>query len=266
MNSNTVWNSSLDRGVIVDDPERAKHRAIRCLPDEIADYVLLPGDPGRAAMIAEKWLDDGELMVANREFHSYTGNYKNLRVSVISTGLGSPGAGMVVQDLVKLGAKAIIRVGTAGSAIESVKPGDIVIASGAVRDEGVSHKFIPTSYPAVPDPSLNETLRAIAYNKLDSTNVHTGIIHTSDTFSKPNLADEQSLYSKANVLAFEMETATVLTLASINKLAAGSIVSIDGYVSNVAAGNTTPDSEARNQGVHNAIEIALECMLELSIN
>ena len=123
-------------------PERAQFRATRCLPGEIAPYVLLPGDPGRAARIAEEWFDDGKLIMANREFHAYTGRYKGIPVSVISTGLGSPGAAMVTQDLKPLGVKAAIRVGTAGSVQEFVAPGDIVIGTGAVRDEGTSHNFI----------------------------------------------------------------------------------------------------------------------------
>ena len=259
-----AWRTTNDDLPRIDDPERAQCRATRCLPSEIADYVLLPGDPARAAMIARDWFDGGELVMANREFHSYTGNYKGVRVSVISTGLGSPGAAMVVQDLPKLGVKAAIRVGTAGSATEEVKPGDLVIASGAVRDEGVSHKFVPAQFPAVPNSELTETLRRVATESAElkkPCTAHTGILHTSDAFTHPGLEEEQQRYGEAGVLAFEMEAAAVLVIAGLNKLPAACIVSIDGYVSNVAAGNTVPDSDARDRGIHNAITIALDSLV-----
>ena len=243
----------------VDDPERAKCRATRCLPGEIAESVLLPGDPARAAMIAEQWLDGAELVMANREFHSYTGTYKGVAVSVISTGLGSPGATMVVQDLPRLGVKAAIRVGTAGSATTDVKPGDVVIAIASVRDEGVSHQMIPAGYPAVADFVVCQSLHQAA-DQLN-TKVHTGIVHTSDAFSSPDLAAVQIQYSAANVLAFEMEAAAVMVMAALNNTPLGCILSIDGYVKNVAAGDTTPDAQARDEGIQSAINIALEALV-----
>lgn len=259
-----AWRSEGDGLPRIDDPTRALCRATRCLPGEISEYVLLPGDPARAAMIARDWFDDGELVMANREFHSYTGHYKGVRMSVISTGLGSPGAVMVVQDLPKLGVKAAIRVGTAGSAVATVKPGDLVIATGAVRDEGVSHKFVPAQFPSVPDAGLVESLCSVARESgalQKPCTAHTGIVHTSDAFYCPNLKEEQERYAAAGVLAFEMEAAAVMLVAGINKLPAACILSIDGYVSNVAAGNTVPDSDARDRGIQNAIEIALESLL-----
>ena len=97
------------------DPLRAQFRALRCVPGEIASNVLVPGDPFRAAKIAKEWLDDAKLIQVQREFHSYTGTYKGLPVSVISTGIGCPGAAMVMQDLGKLDCQNVIRVGNAGS-------------------------------------------------------------------------------------------------------------------------------------------------------
>ena len=90
---------------------------------------------------------------------------------------------------------------------------------------------------------------------------HTGIVHTSDAFTSPNLKEEQERYGDAGVLAFEMEAAAVMLVAGLNKLPAACILSIDGYVSNVAAGNTVPDSDARDRGIRNAIKIALESLL-----
>lgn len=243
-------------------PERARFRATRCLPGEIAPHVLLPGDPGRAARIAAEWFDDGTLVMANREFHSYTGSFKGVPVSVISTGLGSPGTAMVVQDLKPLGVKAAIRVGTAGSVASRVAPGDIVIGTAAVRDEGTSHKFIPASYPAAADFQLTNNLCEAASAR--EVKVHVGLVHTSDAFNSPTLADDVARYSDANVLAFEMEAATVLTLGSLLSLPTACIFSIDGWVANVAKGNTVPDATARDKGLVNAIDLALDALVLFS--
>ncbi len=243
-------------------PERAQFRATRCLPGEIAPYVLLPGDPARAARIAEEWFDDGRLVMANREFHSYTGTFKGLPVSAISTGLGSPGAAMVVQDLKPLGVKAAIRVGTAGSVSADVVPGDLVIGTSAVRDEGTSHKFVPAIYPATAHFGLTGELSRAA--KADGVKAHLGIVHTSDVFKGPALADEVERYAEANVLAFEMEAATVLTLGALLSVPTACIFSIDGWVTNIAQGNTVPDASARDRGIVNAINLALSALLSFS--
>lgn len=244
------------------DPARAAFRAIRCLPGEIAPNVLVPGDPARAARIASEWLTDAKMIMVQREFHSYTGTYEGVPVSVISTGVGSPGAAMVMQDLGKLGIDVVVRVGTAGSCVKEVKPGDNVIGTAAVRDEGLTRKFVPEIYPAV--ANLDVTNALCAAGARQETQIHTGVVHTSDSFRSPALeADiETSIY--AGVLAFEMEAATVLTMANLSGIRAGCIFSIDGYVSNVAGGNVVPDVEARNRGIKSAIRSALDAIVDLA--
>ncbi len=257
-----AWNFQNENLPDAGDPERAQFRATRCLPGEVAPYVLLPGDPGRAARIAAEWFDDGRLVMANREFHSYTGTFQGLPVSVISTGLGSPGAAMVMQDLKRLGVKGAIRLGTAGSVSSDVAPGDIVIGTAAVRDDGTSHKFIPPVYPAAANFHLTSELYNAALSH--EIGVHLGLVHTSDAFNSPSLADDVARYSAANVLAFEMEAATVLTLGSLLSVPAACILSIDGWVANVANGNTVPDGAARDQGLVNAIDLALAALVRFS--
>ncbi len=244
------------------DPERAAFRAIRCLPGEIAPNVLVPGDPARAARIAKEWLTDAKLVMVQREFHSYTGTYKGVPVSVISTGVGSPGAAMVVQDLGMLGSDVVIRVGTAGSCKKEVAPGDNVIGTAAVRDEGLTRKFLPEIYPAVANLEVTNALCAAAAE--EETRIHTGVVHTSDAFRSPALEADIETSIFAGVLAFEMEAATVLTIAALGGIRAGCIFSIDGYVSNVAGGNVVPDVEARNRGIRNAIRASLDAITNLA--
>ena len=244
------------------DPERAAFRALRCLPGEIAPNVLVPGDPARAARIANEWLTDAKLVMVQREFHSYTGTYEGVQVSVISTGVGSPGAAIVMQDLGKLGCEYVIRVGTAGSCVKEIEPGDNVIGTAAVRDEGLTQKFVPAIYPAVANLEVTNAICAAAAKQ--SARFHTGVVHTSDSFRSPALEKDIETAIYAGVLAFEMEAATILTLAALNGIKAGCIFSIDGYVSNVAGGNVVPDAEARNRGIKCAIHSSLEAILSLS--
>ncbi len=244
------------------DPDRAAFRAVRCLPGEIAPNVLVPGDPARAARIAKEWLTDAKLVMVQREFHSYTGTYNGVPVSVISTGIGSPSAAMVMQDLGKLGCDVVIRVGTAGSCVKEVKPGDNVVGTAAVRDEGLTRKFVPEIYPAVANLQVTNAL-CVAGEK-QATQVHTGIVHTSDSFRSPTLEQDIKTAIYAGVLAFEMEAATVLTLAGLGGLRAGCIFSIDGYVTNVSGGNVVPDVDARNQGIKSAIRSSLDAIVSLS--
>ena len=167
-----------DRSELPDpnDPARAAQRAVRCLPGEIAPNVLVPGDPARARRIADEWLTDAKLVMVQREFHSYTGSYQGVPVSVISTGVGSPGAAMVMQDLEKLGCETVIRVGTAGSCVEAVAPGDNVIGTAAVRDEGLTQKFVPPMYPATANMEVTNALREAG--KKQPVSQHLGVVHT----------------------------------------------------------------------------------------
>ena len=244
-----------------DEPARAAYRAMRCLPEEVAPSVLVPGDPARAARIANEWLDDGKLVMVQREFHTYTGSYRGVPVSVVSTGIGGPGAAMVVQDLAKLGCRNVIRVGTAGSAQTRVAPGHNVIGIGAVRDEGVSHKFLPAKYPAVADLDVTNALRSASDRH--AADVHVGVVHTSDAFRAPSLEAELETATYAGVLCFEMEAATVLTVARLLGVRAGCIFSVDGYVANVTSGDTVPDADARDDGIGNAISTALDAVVAL---
>jgi uridine phosphorylase len=232
---------------------------MRCLPEEVPPYVLLPGDPARAKMICDRWLKHGKLVMMNREFHTYRGTYKDLDVGVVSTGLGSPGAAMVVQDLGYLGAKAVIRVGTAGSGQSHVLPGDVVIATGAVRDEGLTRHLVTQGFPAVSDACLSDALFSAAKGA-EVKGVHRGIIHTSDAFQSKLVSSELDAYRAAGVLAYEMEAAAVLVKSATLGIPAACIVAIDGFVGNVQEGDFAPDFRARDRGIKAMIRIALDAL------
>ena len=246
------------------DSSRSQYRAIRCKPEEIAPNVIVPGDPMRAKFIAEEWLTDAKLIMVQREFHTYTGTYKNIPISVISTGIGCPSAAMVIQDLGKINCNYLIRVGTAGSCSAEIKPGDNVIGTGAVRDEGLTSKFLPLKYPAVSDIDVTNAL--LQASQKNSITVHKGVIHTSDAFNSPDLPTDIETAKQAGIKAFEMEASAVMMIGALNNIKTGCILSIDGYVMNISEGNVKPDSKACAEGLSGAIQSALDSFLILNSN
>jgi len=252
--------SSAAVAVDVNDPARVEARAIRCLPGELAPHVLLPGDPARAVRIARDFMDGAKAVVCHREFTTFTGEYEGTPVSVTSTGIGGAGAAMVVEDLARLGVRTAIRVGTEGSVQPSVHPGDIVIATGAVRNDGVTDNYVPAAFPAVADRSV---LTALVEAAGSDSRVHEGLIHTSGGFRTPHLAEQVRTYGEAGVLAFEMEAATVLLVSQLRGIRAGAIVAIDGYAANIVAGDLQPDDVARDSTIEFAITCALNAIRAL---
>ena len=119
--------------------EQVKHLPLKI--DEVARYVIVPGDPNRVEIIASVF-DEYKLQGSNREFNAARGAYKGTDVSVVSTGIGCPSTAIAVEELAYIGAEVFIRIGTSGSVDNSVKKGDIFIATGAVRDDGTSKQYL----------------------------------------------------------------------------------------------------------------------------
>ena len=116
--------------------------------NDVGRYVILPGDPGRCEKIASH-LDDAKFISRNREFVTYTGYLEGKKVSVTSTGIGGPSAAIAMEELVACKADTFVRIGTCGGINMKVKSGDCVIATGAIRNEGLSREYAPIEYPAV---------------------------------------------------------------------------------------------------------------------
>ncbi len=196
-------------------------------------YCILTGDPGRVETIA-CYLDDAIYLGENREYKSYLGKRNNTNVLVISTGMGGPSMAICVEELKMLGIETLIRVGTSGGMQLDVKAGDLVVATGAVRQEGTSDEYISKEFPAVADLDVTNALIESA-NELGFTNHH-GIVHCKDSFygqHDPNrmpaskeLLEKWDAWIKAGVLCSEMETASLFVVSSILKLKAGAVLSI----------------------------------------
>jgi len=206
---------------------------------DVGKYVLLPGDPGRTALIA-KYFDDAKEIASNREFRTFTGTItgydgKKIKISTTSTGIGCPSTAIAVEELIKAGADTFIRVGTAGSLQKNVGLGDLVISTASVREEGTTRQYVPLSYPSVAD--LNLTNALIASAKKLKVKYHSGITHCKDAFyiewpENLPLAEYNKFMWKtwynSNVLATAMESSALFVISSIRKVYAGEVLAIVG--------------------------------------
>lgn len=194
---------------------------LKCTSEDIGKYVFLPGDPARADVIAQ-YLDSPRLIVRSREFTTWTGSLCGEPVSVTSTGIGGPSAAIAIEELVMCGADTFIRIGTCGGMQAEIPAGQLVIPTGAVRMEGTSHEYMPSAFPAVPDPGLANALVCAA--KELSLPYVTGVVHCKDSFYGQHspermpvanrLKDDWNAWIAAGVLASEMESAALFVAAS----------------------------------------------------
>jgi uridine phosphorylase len=196
---------------------------------EVGEYVLVPGDPGRTPMIA-KHLDGAREVAFSREYRTFTGTVDGVPVSTMSTGMGGPSVAIGIEELSELGVHTFLRVGTCGAAQPEIKMGDLVIAHGAVRSEGTPNGYIPLEYPAV--ASLHVVDALVEAARSSGVPHHVGIIRSvdalysdllPDSMPRPHVRDELAMWSKAGVLSNDMETSTLLVVARLRKLRAGTI-------------------------------------------
>ncbi len=198
-------------------------------PEDVGEYVILPGDPKRCAKIAQ-YFDDAKLVGDSREFVTYTGYLNGTKVSVTSTGIGGPSASIAVEELVACGAKTFIRIGTCGGMQIDVKSGDICIATGAIRMEGTTKEYAPIEFPAVPNLEVVNAL--VGASKKLGVDYHTGVVQCKDAFygqhrpeTLPNsheLLAKWDAWLKLGTIASEMESAAIFIVAAYLGVRAGS--------------------------------------------
>ncbi len=192
----------------------------------MARRVLVVGDPARAALCASL-LDEPRQVGDNREYHSFTGHWHDRRVTVTSHGVGSAGAGIAFEELARAGAQVMLRAGTCGAVQDDLADGALVIAIGAVREEGLTPKLVPLGFPAVADPRVVLALqRAARGSAVDTT---TGIVLTDDRFyPSAALGHDWQVWKASRVAAVEMEASALFIIATLHGLMAGGIFAVDG--------------------------------------
>lgn len=222
---------------------------------QISPYVLVCGDPARAEQIAALCQDTKQLAY-NREYRTFIGTYTGQKVTITSHGVGSAGAAICFEELIKLGARVIIRVGTCGSLIEGLGQGDHIIASGAIREDGVSPQLIPIAYPAIADSRVTDNLEEVV--KKANAPHRRGIILTSDVFYPGILPTSLELYSRAGIPGVEMECSALFVIASLRGIRAGSILTVDGNPLKWQEGNYDPHGTRVSEGKARMLKLALE--------
>lgn len=192
---------------------------------EIAEVVLLPGDPLRAKWIAETFLEDPVCYTTVRGMYGYTGSYQGKKISIQGTGMGIPSISIYVNELIQeYGVKTLIRIGSAGSYQENVKIRDIVLAMSSSTDSALNaNRFPNASFAPTADATL--FLKAYELAKEKKLPVHAGSILTSDEFYNDN-PEAWKKWANFGVLCVEMETAALYTLAAKFKVRALSILTI----------------------------------------
>ena len=233
---------------------------------DVADFVILPGDPGRVETIANHF-DTAEVVAHNREYKTMTGKYKGRSVSVTSTGIGCHSTAIAVEELANIGATTFVRMGTSGAMQEFTRVGDKVIATGAVRYEGTSVQYMPIEFPAV---ASHDMVTALVNSASDAKlNYHTGIVQSKDSFYGQHSPEDMPIASellqkwdawiKGGVLCSEMEAATLFVVGSYRKLRTGAVLLVAG---DQARGESLTTEEYQ-QNMTESINMILESSLEI---
>ena len=237
-------------------------------PGELAEYILLPGDPDRTARIATR-LETIELERRNREFATVTGTYRGQRVSIVSTGIGTDNVEIVVAEILAITKRpTFIRVGSCGALQPEIRLGDLVVTSGAVRLEATTSFFVHDAYPAVAHyeavVALVEAAERLGHR------AHVGVTATAPGFfgaqgraipqlpiRYPDLAKEMA---RQRVLNFEMEASALLVLAGLAGCRAGVVCAV--YAQRVSGDFV--EGERKERAEADCVETGLESLLILA--
>lgn len=203
--------------------------------DDVAHVVLLPGDPQRVRRISSFW-DKSSEVAHHRQFVTHTGTYRGVPISACSTGIGGPGAAIVMEELANVGVRDFIRVGSCATLKKDIEIGDLIISTAAVRLEGTSRQYVRPEFPASASHevvlAMMEAADSLGYN------YHLGITASTDSFylgqSRPGFGDYMQdesrklidYLTRANVANFEMEAATIFTLGNIYGFRTGAVCAV----------------------------------------
>ncbi len=210
-------------------------------PGDVPEHVLTCGDPARVARISAGWSDVREVCRV-REYVVAVGEHQGVRMAAASTGVGAPSTAILVEELAKLGVRTLMRVGNSGGLAPGLALGDLVISTGAVRDDGTSISYVPVAFPALADHRVVGALLAAAESRgvrhragvtwsLDAFYARNAVLGeggaiepmTFGGYRPPGLARMIEDYRAAGVLNMEMESGVLFTLATLYGLRAGCI-------------------------------------------
>lgn len=236
---------------------------IRCQEGDVGRYCFLPGDPGRCEAIASHF-DHPVHIGMNREYNIYTGTLLGEKVSVCSTGIGGPSASIAMEELAAIGTDTFIRIGTCGGIDLDVLPGDVIVATGAIRFEHTSMEYAPIEFPAVPDFDITAALKAASEDLGYRT--HTGVVQCKDSFYGQHAPAKSPVYyeleqkweswKRLGVKASEMESAALFVVAAALGVRCGSCFHAVWNQEREMLGMTMPMTEDTS----GAIKVGIEAM------
>jgi DeoD family purine-nucleoside phosphorylase len=201
---------------------------IRAEPGEYAEACLLPGDPLRAKYIAETYFDNPVQRNGERGMLGYSGEWEGAPVSVQATGMGCPSAAIVMEELVQLGVKRFLRVGTCGGLQQDLHLGDLIVAVSAVPADGTARHYVGGE-PHTPTADWELVHEAVHAAKQLEQPLRVGAIASSDTFYDPD-PDRHKRWSARGVLGVEMEAAVLFTIGSLRGVKAGCLLTVSDIV------------------------------------
>jgi DeoD family purine-nucleoside phosphorylase len=201
---------------------------VRAQEGDYAEACLLPGDPVRARYIAETYLDGAVQRNEERGLWGFTGEYEGKPVSVQATGMGCPSAAIVMEELVQLGVKRFLRVGTCGGLQTDLELGDLIVALTAVPADGTARHYVGGD-PHCPTADWELVHGAVHAAKELGQPMRVGAIASSDTFYDPD-DQRHGRWSERGVLAVEMEAAVLFTIGALRKVQAGCLLTVSDIV------------------------------------
>ncbi|MDO6708879.1 purine-nucleoside phosphorylase [Photobacterium sp. 1_MG-2023] len=225
---------------------------------DFAETVLMPGDPLRAKLIAETYLEDVKEVCNVRNMFGYTGTYKGQKLSVMGHGMGIPSCSIYVHELIKdFGVKNIIRIGSCGTVSDDIKLMDIVIAMGASTDSKVNRiRFNNHDFAAIADYHLLET--AVNEARAQSVPVRVGNVFSADLFYSPE-ADLFDKMNKLNILGVDMEAAGIYGVAAELGAKALTMLTVSDHITR----GEHLSSEDRQKSFHAMMQVALETAIKI---
>ncbi|WP_113722037.1 nucleoside phosphorylase [Aeromonas salmonicida] len=235
---------------------------LQCRPDQIAERVVLCGDPARVDRIANQ-LASCDVLGQHREFRLINGSYQGLPITVCSTGIGGASAIIALEELVQAGARALVRVGSAGALQHEIALGDLIVVEGAVRHDGASQAYLPPEYPACADIRLQAALlEHIAASGLPHWH---GLVRSHDSFYRDDELAVCRYWHERGLLGADMETASLLTVGRLRKVRVAAVLcNVVAFEQDVqqGVGDYASAEQAMMTGERLAIAAALHALVQ----
>ena len=231
------------------------------IPDIDTDRAIIMGDPARVDTIAAL-MENVQEWAYNREYKSIVGEYKGKKILVMSTGIGAPSAGIGVEELHRVGVHYVVRVGSAGAMQKGIALGKLIIAEGVVREDGLSKRYVPEIYPAVPAYRLLNLAHKYAPEAVY------GIIRSHDGFYTDDNAVDEAFWSGKGIVGSDMESGILMVIGRQRGMETLSILNnVVLYEGDLSAGvnSLVNGEELVAQGERDSLLVALNILSDNSL-